>query len=275
MAGGASRVYILIKPGTYHELICVKGTVPITLYGANPDATQVTIEYDNDAQSLADANSNPCKPVAAGTAYGTSGSTTFWVASSNFEAVNLTIANSFVEPDSGTHQAVAMATQGDKLLFQNVRVLGNQDTLLADSSAATIAARSYYRSSYIEGDTDFIFGRGVAVFDDCDISYLGTRKANGGHLAPSSDAAQPYGYLVINSRMVAGAGSTVGTTSLGRAYDSAGEPTRNGQAVIRNTAIGNHVKVAAPWNPSTQGRPFNAETNRLYEYKNTGPGAAP
>jgi pectin methylesterase-like acyl-CoA thioesterase len=50
----------------------------------------------------------------------------------------------------------------------------------------------------------------------------------------------------------------------------------NGQAVIRETAIGSHVNVAAPWGvAATSSRAFDANTNRLYEYKNTGPGAAP
>jgi len=50
----------------------------------------------------------------------------------------------------------------------------------------------------------------------------------------------------------------------------------NGQAVIRNTEIGGHIKIATPWAAAaTSSRAFSASGNRLYEYQNTGAGAAP
>jgi pectin methylesterase-like acyl-CoA thioesterase len=65
-----------------------------------------------------------------------------------------------------------------------------------------------------------------------------------------------------------------GDAYLGRAWDDSGDPTANGQAVIRNSEIAGHIKVATPWTSSTAGRAFSASGNRLYEYKNTGAGAA-
>lgn len=276
-AGGTARAYILVKPGTYHAPVCVKGTVPITLYGADTDATKVVISFNNASGQTVPADltlTNPCKAPTK-TTFGTSDSTTMWVASDGFQAMNLTIANDFVEPSDGTFQAVALSTTGDKLIFQNVRLLGNQDTLQPSSLTAAIVARAYYKSSYVEGDTDFIFGRGVAVFDDCDITYVGTRKSNGAHFAPSTDGAFPYGWLVINSRIAAGAGAVAGAAALGRAWDSSSEPNSNGEVIIVSSKLDNQVTVAAPWKTSTSGRLFNADTNRLFEYKNTGPGAAP
>jgi pectinesterase len=276
-AGGTERAYILVKPGTYHAPVCVKGTVPITLYGADADATKVVISFDNYSGKTVPADltlTNPCKAPSKAT-FGTSDSTTLWVASDGFQAMNLTIANDFVEPDGGTFQAVALSTTGDKLVFQNIRLLGNQDTLQPSSLTAAIVARAYYKSSYVEGDTDFIFGRGVAVFDDCDIAYIGTRKSNGAHFAPSTDGAFPYGFLVTNSRIVAGTGAVAGAAALGRAWDSSSEPNSNGEVIVLNSKIDNHVTVAVPWKASTSGRVFDAATNRLFEYKNTGAGAAP
>lgn len=276
-AGGTERAYILVKPGTYHAPVCVKGTVPITLYGADADATKVVIAFDNYSGKTVPTDLtliNPCKAPTKAT-FGTSDSTTMWVASDGFQAMNLTIANDFVEPSDGTFQAVALSTTGDKLVFQNVRLLGNQDTLQPSSLTTTIVARAYYKSSYVEGDTDFIFGRGVAVFDDCDIAYIGTRKSNGAHFAPSTDGTVPYGFLVINSRIVAGAGAVAGAAALGRAWDSSSEPNSNGEVIVVNSTIGNQVTAAVPWKASTSGRVFNAASNRLFEYKNTGAGAAP
>ncbi len=274
-ATGSARVYILVEPGTYRELVCVSGTTPITLYGADADATRVGIAYDNyNAKPVDGAQVNPCAPVSGAT-FGTTPSSTFFVKSNDFQAMNLTISNDYAEPDGGTAQAVAMTTEGDRLVFQNVRFIGNQDTLQPSSPSESAVARAYYKSSYIEGDTDFIFGRGTAVFDACDISYVGTRKTGGAHLAPSTDGSSPYGFLVINSHIIGGAGTKPFSTTLGRAWNMTKATNPNGQAVIRDTLIDSHVHTAAPWADSTGGsrKPFDANTNRMFEYNNTGPGA--
>ena len=80
--------------------------------------------------------------------------------------MNLTISNDFATPASGSNiQAVALYTTGDKTVLQNVRLHGFQDTLYVDSPSATAIARVYIKDSFIEGDTDFIFGRAVLVID--------------------------------------------------------------------------------------------------------------
>jgi pectinesterase len=283
LAGGTARIYILVKPGIYRAPVCVDATVPITLYGADADATKVTIAYDNyQPKPTAGALANPCE-VPSGATFGTRNSATFYVKANDFQAMNLTIANDTDEAArlapaaaSGTIQAVALTTVGDKLVFQNVHLLGNQDTLLTSSPTGAIT-RSYYKGSYIEGDTDFIFGRSVAVFDNCSITYVGTRKNNGGHFAPSTDQ-QTFGYLVINSRIAAGAGTVPGATSLARSYSELA--TSNGMLVIRETQIDNHINVVAPYKAATGTAimpvpPFDATKSRLFEYKNTGTGAAP
>ena len=193
-----------------------------------------------------------------------------------FQALNLTIANDFAEGALTTGvQAVALTNQADKVIFQNVRLLGNQDTLQLKSPALTTVARSYFKDSYIEGDTDFIFGRGTAVFDGCTLMYVAGRKTNGTHLSPSTEANYSFGFLVIRSK-ISGATGITGTASLGRAWDDSSATAPNGQTLIRDTEIGAHINIAAPWTvAATSSRAFNAMTNRLYEYKNTGPGAAP
>jgi pectinesterase len=275
-AGGTSRVFILVKPGSYRELVCVKGSVPITLYGADTDATQVTITFDNYNGKTVDATKTNACAAPSGATYGTSGSTTFFASAAGFQAQNLTIANDFAEGSLTTNiQAVALTVQGDKQVFQNVRLIGNQDTLQVKSSAATTMARSYFKDSSIEGDTDFIFGRGTAVFDGCTITYVSGRKTNSTHIAPSTETANPFGFLIINSRIVGDSAMPAGAAYLGRAWDDSSGTAPNGQAVIRNTEIGGHIKVATPWAAAaTSSRAFSASGNRLYEYKNTGAGAA-
>ena len=93
---------------------------------------------------------------------------------------NLTVANDYVEGSAtGNQSAVAMLLQTDRSQFENVRFIGNIGTLYIKSSSERIKARSYFRDCYIEGDQDFIVGRGTAVFDHCEIKYwpAGCRRA--------------------------------------------------------------------------------------------------
>jgi pectinesterase len=278
----ATRAYIRVMPGEYRELVCVKGTIPITLYGADTDATKVVIAFDNyNGKAVDTTKTNACAaPSATATSYGTSGSTTFFASSNGFQAQNLTFANDFAEGTLTSNiQAVALTAQGDQQVFQNVRVLGNQDTLQVKTPDGTKLSRIYFKGSYIEGDTDFIFGRATAVFDDCTITYVSVRKKNSTHISPSTEATNPYGFLIINSRIQGDAGMPTGsaaTAFLGRAWDDSSATSPNGQAVIRETEVSDHIVVAGPWTvAATSNRAFSAETNRMYEYKNTGAGAAP
>jgi pectinesterase len=134
-------------------------------------------------------------------------------------------------------------------------------------------ARSYFKSCYVEGDVDFIFGRGTAVFDACTIQYLTARKSGGTVFAPSTEGAHPFGMLVIGSQISSDSGTN--STYLGRAWDDSSGTSPNGQIVIRESALDASIRSTAPWTTSTQGRAYSASGNRMYEYKNTGAGAAP
>ena len=75
----------------------------------------------------------------------------------------------------------------DRVAFENVRFLGNQDTLYLDSPSATTPGRVYVHDSYVEGDVDFIFGRATAVLDAATINALPRASEPSGYvLAPST-----------------------------------------------------------------------------------------
>jgi pectinesterase len=217
-ADGTSRVYILVEPGTYREVVCVRTPVPITLYGADPDASKVVIVHDNYATKTNDGKANPCKPPSqTATAYGTGGSATFAVYSREFQAKNLTVSNDYI--DSPEAQAVALLTSTDKIVLENVRLLGNQDTFYITTGGTPLVTRLYMKNGYVEGDTDFVFGRGTLVLDGVTINALNT-KTGGTPLAPSTAPGNDYGFLVINSDFTAEAGlaanSTLPRPGLGR-----------------------------------------------------------
>ena len=263
-ASGTARRYILIKPGTYRGVVSYSGATPITLYGADSDATKVVIV-------------NNASAAAAG---GTDKSATFTSKSAGLQLLNLTVSNDFATPATGTNiQAVALYVTGDKTVLQNVRLHGFQDTLFADLASETAVTRVYIKNSFIEGDTDFIFGAATLVIDGSSINYLSSRKTSGGGacLAPSTRVSQNYGMLVINSQFTAQAGAVANKVSLGRSWDEGGiTPTPNGQAVVRETALGAHIRKVDPWAAAaTSSRAFSATGNRFSEYCNGGVGSGP
>ena len=263
-ASGSTRRYILVKPGTYRGVVSISGSTPITLYGADGDASRVVIV--NSASS--------------GDAGGTAQSSTFTSKAAGLQLMNLTISNDFATPTSGSNiQAVALYTTGDKTVLQNVRLHGFQDTLYVDSSSATAIARVYIKNSFIEGDTDFIFGRAVLVIDGGEIHYLASRKGTGSgvHFAPSTHVNNMYGFLATHVNFTAESGAPSNKISLGRSWDqSSTTPTPNGQAVIRESTLGGHINKTAPWAAAaTSGRAYSATGNRFNEYCNSGPGAGP
>jgi pectinesterase len=293
--GGSARRYIEIAAGTYREVVCVpSGAPPITLYSVDPDAARTVIAFDNYAgkTKAAGTAANPCSPNSSATTFGTSGSSTFAVLAQDFVAKNLTIANDMEEDDAnGNLQAPALLSQGDRALYDNVRVLGNQDTLLVKSPDVDTVARAYFKGCFIAGDSEFILGRGTLVLDGCTIQSL-TSRLSGAVLAPSTDARNLFGFLVTHSTFTADSGADDSSIRLGRAWDEnqndltayaelvATGAYPNGQVLVRDSVLGEHIDVEEPWrSASTSNRPYDSvageyPANRLYEYANLGPGSA-
>jgi pectinesterase len=184
-----------------------------------------------------------------------------------------------------------------------VRFLGNIGTLYVKSTSETIAARSYFRDCYVEGDEDFITGRGTAVFDHTEVHYLSTRVPTGGSIGfPSTLAYNGYGFLFDSCKFTADAGAS--GVFLGHQWkegsDNAGFAV--GKMIVRNSTLGAHL-AAAPWTTTagtsgwtaTPKDPTGTTPVVLYtsddfypsgvgptpaepflgEYRNSGPGAHP
>jgi pectinesterase len=221
--------------------------------------------------------------------------TVVWAQSTDLQLKNLTITNTLLDTvDRGTHQALALRTDADRTQLEGLRLISRQDTLLANADDVNRIARVSVRNTYVEGDTDFVFGRAAAVFSGCIFRLVSSRKASGGVIfAPSTAPGYPYGFLVTRSRIVADDGYAAAPAGrLGRAWDQGASATGylpgitpNGQLVIRDSFLGAGFDTAAPWAPAaTTARPFSASIdpgrdlndvrhNRLWEYANRGPGA--
>jgi len=186
-----TRTKIFIKAGTYKEKITIpaeKGA--ILLQGENPDTTLIT--YDDFAS----------KKNADGKETGTTNSSTVFIYSKNFTAKNLSFENS----SGRVGQAVAVLTAGDRIIFENCRFLGNQDTLylkgVQDSPDKTRPSRNYFKNCYIEGTTDYIFGAGTAVFENCTIYSKETASYV---TAASTPQENEFGFVFINSKIAGNA----------------------------------------------------------------------
>lgn len=242
-----------VKPGTYRGTVSVPSAkAHLTLKGLGSSPSQVLIVDDHPAS-----------------VYGTSGSATVTVAASDFRAENLTFSNDYNEAANGSSQAVALNLEGDRAILNDVRVLGNQDTLELWSSSTSTVARSYVRASYIEGDVDFIFGRGTAVFDRDEIHSLsrGSSSNNGYVTAAATSSANPYGFLFYRSTLTSNAPAK--SVYLGRPWHPGGDVNAIAQVLYRECTLGAHVRDD-PW---TDMSGFSWKSARFSEYKNTGAGA--
>ncbi|MFI6094657.1 pectinesterase family protein [Lentzea sp. NPDC051213] len=253
---------ITLKKGVYREVVKIPASKRgLTLRGATGRAQDVVIEYDNASGTK--------KPD--GTTYGTTGSATATIAADDFTARDITFRNSFdrrKHPEITATQAVAVKATGDRMFFDRVHFEGHQDTLYADTPNVGTRSRQYYRDCAITGDVDFLFGRATAVFERATITALNRGGDPNGYLtAASTRRDNPYGFLIVNSRVRSDAPAN--TYFLGRPWHPGGDLDAIAQVVIRDTELPAAIK-RAPW---TDMSGFPWREARFAEYRNTGPGA--
>jgi polygalacturonase len=224
----AKRLYMLVKPGVYQELVYIPASAaPITLYGDGKDAaaTRITARLDASVSGAAyDAQYGPQFAKAAPAVQamyatikdraqiGTFGTQTVWSQNNGFQARNLTFENGY-NKDTGNaraeelpnvnnvhHQAIALSVDSaDKAQFENIRLIGFQDTLYLKSPQPGSTVRSFFNKSYIEGDVDFIFGDSTAYFHQTEIRTLGDRGVSY-VAAPDTHLKTRYGFVFDNVR---------------------------------------------------------------------------
>ncbi|HEY4787506.1 MAG TPA: pectinesterase family protein, partial [Bacteroidales bacterium] len=202
------RFVIFIKNGVYKEkLVLPASKENVTIVGESLEG--VVLTYDDYS-----------KKVVNGDTLNTPTSYSFVIKANGFIAENITFENSA----GRVGQAVAVMISADKAIFRNCRFLGNQDTLFTQS-----AGRSYFVDCYIEGTTDFIFGSGIALFENCHMHS----KKNSFVTAASTPQGNKFGYVFRNCVLTADTG--INKVFLGRPW----RPYAN--VVYLECAIGNHI----------------------------------
>ncbi|MGP3965081.1 pectinesterase family protein [Nonomuraea sp. 3N208] len=249
---------IVVKPGVYREIVRIwPDRHNITISGATGDPKDVVITYGTAAGAQ----------KFYGGLEGIAGSPTLANHASDIIFENLTVENSYDEAANGPSQALAVRTLGDRVVFRNTRFLGNQDTFMLDTPAKTDIRRTYLHDCYVEGDVDFIYGRGTGVFDRCVIHSVA--RGLGVVTAAATTDSNPYGFLINRSEFTSDA--PAGSVYLGRPWHPNGDPTAIAQVLVRESTLGAHVN-AAPWTDMAE---FSWRDARFSEYRNTGPGATP
>ena len=83
-----------------------------------------------------------------------------------------------VTSKEATERSTALSVEADNAEFKDCRFIGSQDTLYMGAPI-----RVYYKNCVIEGNTDYIFGSGNAVFDGCELRFNGySDRASGGYI---------------------------------------------------------------------------------------------
>lgn len=242
------RATIRVKNGTYREKLVIPAWKKnITLIGESLEHTIIT---NNDFSG----KDFPNRDFTGNAKFSTYTSYTVLVQANDCTLQNLTIENTA----GRVGQAVALATEGDRIEVYNCRILGNQDTLYTSKDG-----RNYYKDCLITGTTDFIFGEATAVFEHCTIRSL----INSYITAASTTREQTFGYVFFNCKLTANEEAT-------KVY--LGRPWRPfAKTVFIDTEMGGHI-VKEGWDPWKGDNMFpeKEKTTFYAEYNSTGPGAA-
>ncbi|MEO8237342.1 MAG: pectinesterase family protein [Flavobacterium sp.] len=243
------RVVITIKSGVYNEKVVIPAFKRnITLKGTDREKTII---------SNNDFSGKPFRgiDVTGNEKYSTYTSYTLLVQGNDCSIENLTIENTAGK----VGQAVALHTEGDRVVVKNCSILGNQDTLYL----AKGGTRNYFENCFINGTTDFIFGAATAYFYNCTIESL----TNSYVTAASTTQQDAYGFVFADCKLTA-KDNMLNQVFLGRPWRP------YAKTVFINTEMGTHI-LPEGWNPWKGDKNFPDKEKTVFyaEYASKGAGA--
>ncbi|KAG8390256.1 hypothetical protein BUALT_Bualt01G0064800 [Buddleja alternifolia] len=242
---GNGRVVVYVKRGVYRENILISRTMnKVMLVGDGLRYTVIT----------------GSRSVSSG--FTTYSSATVGIDGIGFIARGITFRNT-AGPRNG--QAVALRSASDLSVFYACAFEGYQDTLFVH------AQRQFYKSCYIYGTIDFIFGNAAVVFQNC-IIYVRRPLVGQANVITAQGRGDPFqntGISIHNSRIMPAPDLRPVVRSfrtfLGRPWQ------QYSRTVIMKSFIDNFVTPEgwSTWENS------NFALNTLYygEYQNFGPAA--
>jgi pectin methylesterase-like acyl-CoA thioesterase len=235
-AANTTKRRINIRNGIYQEVVRVSSKHHLAFRGENRKRT--IIAYPNNGDLNASTNTRPL----------------FNVVADDVSFDNLTLHNT--TPDGGS-QAEALRVNARRCVVSNCDLRSYQDTILVNSATDT----AYFKDSLIEGDVDFIWGAGRAVFQSCEIKSL-----SGGYVCAMRNPAGQYGAVFLDCRFTRSAGVT------GVVFGRVDPNVYPASAVaVVNCAVDAHIS-ATGWTLSAPGPTTQL---RYWEYRSTDRSGAP
>ena len=235
---------IYVKNGTYKEKLIIPSWLQnIEICGESAEKTIITYDDHANIQIVLGTAEPRTQPMG-----------TFRTYTLKIEGNAITLKNITIENNAARlGQAVALHTEGDRLVFINCRFIGHQDTVYT----GVAGTRLFFKDCNICGTTDFIFGPSTVWFENCTIESL----INSYVTAASTPKDQPYGYVFNNCRLIAQPEAT-------KVY--LGRPWRDyGYTLFMNCDLGKHIRPEG-WHNWEKHR---EQTARYLEYNNHGDGA--
>jgi hypothetical protein len=238
-AANLTPTTITIKKGTYHEIVYIPAKHNLTFHGE--DRKQTIIVYPN----------NDTLQMKLGTAYR---SMIEAEGSNGLVFENLTLHNS--TPQGGSQAEALRIEPGDQAILRNADFISLQDTLL-------LTGRVYVTNSYVEGNVDFVWGKGTAYFENSEIKTVG----RAGYLVQSRNVG-PYGYVFVDSTLSTD-GTAPGATMLARIE---GDRFPNSNVAYVNCKMGPQIAAKGWLITNSTGMPvasLDLSTLKFWEYQST------
>lgn len=186
---------------------------------------------------------------------GIGGTCVFTINADDFMMMNITVENTQGRISDGP-QSLAIKANADRIVFFYCRFISGQDTILVNKARN----RCYFQDCYIDGNTDFIYGAAIAVFERCIVfarDRVDGRK--GGYItAASTPAGQEFGLVFRNCSIPDNHGIT--KYSLGRPWQNDSDTELKGRTRAENKVVFIHTKMGmnikpqgwSLWNDGTQ-----------------------
>ena len=255
---------ILINPGVYREQVVLNKT-GIQLLGQAPMAAMATA-FQLPSSPVVVTWSAPNQPVLN-------------ITHDDCIVANITAYNDAYAFQIGKNSALYV-TSGDRTAAYFSSFFGAQDTLY------TGLRRTYLFGCRVNGTTDFNYGQGAAVYDECVLvgeragnfyggeSFLtaATGNVSAGVTGTPNNPRARAAYLVRNS--VLPASPRIGKTYLGR-------PWGDGATVVYDNVWMDHHIAPAGWTPQNNWRKIPCQPNSTVcadtfyaEHNSSGPGSS-
>ncbi|MGH8024935.1 MAG: pectinesterase family protein, partial [Limisphaerales bacterium] len=241
-SGNTTPITINIRDGVYTEIDRVNMKNDLTFIGQDRHQTIITYANNNNING-----STTTRPM-------------FGVSQANdITLENLTLTNS--TPLGGSQAEALLVNYAKQFMVLDCDLDSYQDTLLVNQSGD----QAYIQDSYIQGNTDYIWGSGTLYVTNSILMDL----TSGSHLTQARTAQTTNGFAFVNCRIL-GAASGAGNSDLGRDAGSSGNTANYpyGQVAYIHCTMDTNVVIPAGWilgSGTTQG-PDTANL-RFWEYQ--------